>query len=326
MKNTYHRFITVIAFLLGLSTAYFINDNRTAIKKFIQRTLNHIQPKNNDLGLWSIGIYEGRSPFHLIPSNDIVNPVLTGKDVTDVNAAFVADPFMIHDKESYYMFFEVMNRTSGHGDIGYATSTDAKNWSYQKIVIDEEFHLSYPYVFKWDNNFYLIPESHHDLSVRLYKASSFPDTWVHAGTLLSGYHFVDPSIVRHNERWWLFVSNPDCDVLNLYYANDLNGPWNPHPMNPVVKFNKHAARPGGRILQYEDRLFRLAQDDAPTYGIQVFAFEIITLTETDYQEKQASRAPIVSKTGNSWNAAGMHHVDLHTMNDQWIGIVDGRRQ
>ena len=73
--------------------------------------------------------------------------MLTADDVNDVSASFVADPFMLIVNSIYYMFFEVFNKESNHGDIGLAISNDGKKWIYQQIVLDEQFHLSYPYVF-----------------------------------------------------------------------------------------------------------------------------------------------------------------------------------
>ena len=56
---------------------------------------------------WSIGIYVGDSPLNLVSPEDISNPVLTTEHVTDVSAKTVADPFIIHEDQTWYMFFEV---------------------------------------------------------------------------------------------------------------------------------------------------------------------------------------------------------------------------
>ena len=93
--------------------------------------------------MWSIAIYTGISPFDLQPAP----PVLTKADITDIPAAFVADPFMLRRDHTWYMFFEVMNIETRLGEIGVATSNDALNWTYDRIVLREPFHLSYPHVF-----------------------------------------------------------------------------------------------------------------------------------------------------------------------------------
>ncbi len=273
---------------------------------------------------WSIGIYEGSTLFDLHAKEDISNPILTAKDVIDIDADIVADPFMVLNKGKFFIFFEALNRKTAQGDIAYAESADGRDWHYRKVIIDENFHLSYPYVFEWNNTYYLIPESGQDFSVRLYKATEFPEKWEYVGNLLSGYQYYDPSIFRYKDKWWMFVSTGNSNVLNLYYSDDLLKGWQPHPKNPIVKLNKHFSRSGGRVISYNDKLLRLTQDDDPSYGVQVFAFEITELSETSYTEKLVSEKPIVTKTGIGWNAAGMHHVDPHKIGNKWVATVDGR--
>jgi len=318
--------ILIITLMMGVIYGILIYKYEVFPYGYIKTAYHHSIPEKQEVtyGPWSIGVYEGSTPFDLADPPDISNPVLTGKDVVDIDASFVADPFMVFKNGKYFMFFEVLNRETDQGDIGYAESTDGMHWKYKKIIIDEKFHLSYPYIFEWNDDYYLIPETYQDLSVRLYKAVLFPDKWEYVGNLLNGYRYVDPSIFRYNDKWWLFVTTPHSDVLNLYYSSDLLGNWKPHPMNPIVKFDKNIARPGGRVIIHNGRLYRFTQDDDPNYGIQVFAFEITELSEKSYGEKIVSEKPVVNMTGKGWNAAGMHHVDLHKIGDKWMAVVDGR--
>ncbi|MDP2646963.1 MAG: hypothetical protein Q8P24_18660 [Desulfobacterales bacterium] len=322
------RYLTISALLIMTFTAGVISG--MVIQKYeifpdrVLKTAFNNPEQEGPYGPWSIGIYEGSTPFDLAAPEDVSNPVLTGKDVADRDAAFIADPFMVVKNGKYFMFFEVLDRKSDQGVIAYADSADGREWHYRKVVINEKFHLSYPYVFEWDNSYYLIPESNEDFSVRLYKATQFPEKWEYAGNLLSGYQYLDPSIFRHEDKWWMFVAAGNHETLNLYFSDNLLSGWKPHPKNPIVKRNKHFSRPAGRVIVYDGKLFRLAQDDDPSYGIQVFAFEISELSETSYAEKLASTKPIVTKTAIGWNAAGMHHVDLHKIGNKWVSAVDGR--
>ncbi len=232
-------------------------------------------------GGWSIGIYIGESPFTFC-SGSISNPVLTADDVTDISARFVADPFMVRENHTWYMFFEVMNAHTNQGDIGLATSDDGLNWTYRQIVLDQPFHLSYPYVFKWENEYYMIPESHQIYSIRLYKAIDFPTQWSFIGTLLYGRSYKDSSIFRYDRRWWILTTDRN-DFLRLYYADNLMGPWVEHPESPIIRGDANIARPGGRVVVFDGRILRYAQDDDPTYGNQIRAFEITELTTISYE-------------------------------------------
>ena len=135
---------------------------------------------------WSIGIYSGKSPLSLHEGPHTINPVISRNDVSDVQAVFVADPFMIQHEDCWFMFFEILNWRANKGEIGLATSHDGVNWQYEARVLVEPFHLSYPYVFRFDGDFYMMPEAKQSGAVRLYRASEFPHSWSLIGTLLEG--------------------------------------------------------------------------------------------------------------------------------------------
>lgn len=274
----------------------------------------------------SIGVYTGDSLFSLASPKIIKNPVLTAKDVTDISADFVADPFMVRENSTWYMFFEVYNKDTHQGDIGYAVSNDGYNWTYEQIVLDEPFHLSYPHVFKWKDEYYMIPESHRAGSLRLYRALRFPAEWSFTGNLLHGV-YKDPSLFRYDNRWWLFAqTNPEAhDTLRLYYADALMGPWAEHPKSPIVCGDIRIAKPAGRVTTFGGQVVRYAQDWDPGYPFQVRAFEITRLTTTGYEEKEV-KDPILKASGSGWNAQGMHHIDAHQVDgNEWIACVDGYR-
>lgn len=276
---------------------------------------------------WSIGIYTGSEPFKIGPPIVDRNPVLMASDVTDVKANYVADPFMVKEGSTWYLFCEVLNRTSKRGEIGYAESKDGLNWKYRQIVLREPFHLSYPYVFKWNNTYYMIPESRQSKSVRLYRAVQFPQKWVLEKKLLNG-DYVDNSVVHYNGKWWMFCgARPHWnDTLELFFSNNLTGPWIKHPKSPIVNKDPKMARPAGRIEEINGKLVRFAQNNKPVYGSQVRAFEITNLTMKDYNERELPCSPLLKGTGTGWNANRMHTVDLHHLpNGHWIASVDGYR-
>jgi hypothetical protein len=278
---------------------------------------------------WSIGIYTGATPWQIVPADHIINPVLTRSDVTDRQASFVADPFMLRVDGIWYMFFEVMNSKTGKGEIALATSADGFTWQYQKIVLVEPFHLSYPYVFTWDDDYYMIPESWKAGAVRLYRATDFPTQWTWVATLLELPYIADSSVFYAGGRWWMFAetgADLSFDTLRLYCSQALTGPWVEHPQSPVIRSNPHIARPAGRLLVEGNRIIRFAQDCAPKYGLKVFAFEVIELTPELYAERPLVSGAILGGTGTGWNSHGMHHIDAHRLeNARWIACVDGWR-
>lgn len=272
---------------------------------------------------WSIGIYGGSSPWNLRPVDGATYPTFSAADIEDEPASFVADPFLLREDGCWHMFFELLNRASGRGEIGHADSTDGLVWRYCGVVLAEPFHLSYPHVFRVEGRYYMIPETQETSSIRLYEASSFPDLWILRGILLEG-PFVDTSVLEHDGRWWLFTHRGGLSGLHLFHSDDLCGEWTRHPMSPMLTGNRHIARGAGRIVPYRNGLLRFTQDGIPSYGYCVRVLEIDDLSVTSYAEHELEQSPILKASGRGWNAIGMHHVDPQPLvSGGWLAAVDG---
>ncbi|HEY6252890.1 MAG TPA: hypothetical protein VI685_23270 [Candidatus Angelobacter sp.] len=280
----------------------------------------------NQRQVWSIGIFSGETLSDLKPIRGIRMPVISAKEVSDIPAEFVADPFMIKADGAWHMFFEVMNAERDKGEIGLATSKNGLQWEYQRIVLREPFHLSYPYVFSNNGEYFMIPESFEAKAMRLYRADPFPVRWSYVATLLDG-PWVDSSIFFFDGRWWVFTNPVDLDnrVLELFYADAMKGPWRRHAMSPLISGNNRMARGGGRVIVLNDKPVRFTQDCFPTYGTSVRAFEVSVLTKSSYAERELESSPILSASNELWRQNGMHHIDPHYVGGRWFACVDGWR-
>lgn len=222
------------------------------------------------------------------------------------------------------MFFEVFNIKTGQGDIGLAESYNGSNWFYKQIVLDEPFHLSYPCVFKYNNEYYMIPETHEVKEIRLYKANNFPYNWSLVKVIANGSDFVDNTIFFFNSTWWLFTGTVHNDVLRLYYSDSLFGSWIEHPKSPIISGDANISRPAGNVIIFDNRIFRFAQDDYPDYGNQIWVFEITQLNKQVYKEKKIDDEPFL-KGFKNWNKEGIHQISICKIApNNWIAAVDGK--
>ncbi len=265
--------------------------------------------------------------FTLVPGT--VEPVLSGASVTDRTADFVADPFMFHEGNTWYMFFEVGQNNGEYSEIGLATSPDGFTWTYQQIVLSEPFAMAFPYVFKWQGNYYLMPETYSENEVRLYEATNFPYDWTFVNNIISGQSFipVDSQIFRYNNLWWMFTGDDrNCYV---FYSNNLIDPsaWHMTSYSPIVTDDSSEARGGGRTIVFDNgTIIRLTQMNNESYGQAVRAFQVDTLTLTSFSEHEIPQSPIVEATNSpdgGWNYYAMHTVDPWWTGNGWIACVDG---
>jgi len=273
---------------------------------------------------WSIGVYEGKTPFDLnAPENDM-NPVLHAGNLPKDEASLVAHPRMLIKDSMYYLFYTAVNQdTDNNYKIGLAESTNGYEWKFKKIIRDGLQNLAHPFVFDYENMIYMIPEPAGGSTAPLYRAEDFPYAWHYEKDLVTMDNLSSPFVFRHDNIWWLIHSSEGDDTMYLYYADDLYGPWEEHPQSPVIKNDKQAARPAGRPFLYKGNLYRLAINCIPQYGTSVFAFQINELTKTSYKETKIEK-PFIEPAKTGWNSIGMHHADVHQIGDNhWIAIVDG---
>ncbi|MEJ1237902.1 hypothetical protein WBG78_07235 [Chryseolinea sp. T2] len=202
-----------------------------------------------------------------------------------------ADPFVITKEGNYYLFFEELRIGSRKANIAMLQFDKSGNSTSDKPlrVLEEEFHLSYPFVFEHDGVYYMTPECGGDNNVWLYRSDNFPNGWTKVRRLIDR-ELYDPTLFRHNGVWYLFATerpfegNSPDQYLVIYYSEDLlKGDWTRHPMSPCVR-DVRAARPAGRIIESNGLLFRPAQIGAPNYGYGIVFMQITVLTKTSYEE------------------------------------------
>ena len=200
---------------------------------------------------------------------------------------FYADPFLFSHQGRDFLFFEEFLHPGGKGVISCLELTEGKP-SPPKIVLERAFHLSYPFLFHWGKHVFMMPETKGNSTVELYRAVDFPERWQFDRILLSGVKAVDPTLLEHDGKFWLFVcvtvprARPS-EELFLFFAETPFGPWHAHPMNPVVSDVRNA-RPAGRILSQDGKLLRPAQDCSLRYGYRIRLNSIEELSETTYRE------------------------------------------
>ncbi len=202
---------------------------------------------------------------------------------------FWADPFVWFHENKYYLFIEEVLYSTHRGRIICLTLDQDLNIESNQIVLEQPYHLSYPFIFEYKNQLYMLPETRENHRIELYRCSHFPDQWEYEKTLITNIDALDATLLEANGKWWLFAYVPEnngskWDTLRLYHADHpLSDHWIEHPKNPIVK-DIHSARPAGRIFSHNGSLIRPGQDCSARYGYAISFNKIITLTENEYAE------------------------------------------
>lgn len=284
----------------------------------------YLYSKKIIVGIWSIKVFKTNKMLSVPPDQEnFSEPTLEAGHVTDIPAEFIADPFILLNNSTYYMFFEVYDKSLDRGVIGLATSKNGEKWKYEKIVLTENFHLSYPYVFEYNGEFYMIPETSEINRVILYKAKSFPYKWEKTNELLHG-NYVDSSIFQYEDKWWMLSGKNK--TLHLFYSDHLDKGWKEHPKSPLITNNNKITRPSGRVIVYKNKIYRYTQDGEPNYGSAVRVFMIKQLTKNEYEEEELGLVLKGTNTNKDWRKDGMHSIDqIMIEENKWLVAVDGHK-
>lgn len=207
---------------------------------------------------------------------------------------YFADPFVIEKDGKHYCFVEDFDRESKQGSIS-VLAIEKDRPQFVGKCLEEDFHLSYPFIFKYDDGYYMIPETHQARAVRLYKCLNWPLQWVFVRELIKDVSAADINIFKGGQTWWLFANiatgelNEHSSELHAFFSADpISGNWRPHGNNPIVS-DSSLARNGGLIIE-KGTTFRVRQrQDFDFYGRSLSIAEVKEISDTRYEEKEIMR-------------------------------------
>ena len=232
---------------------------------------------------------------------------------------FFADPFLAKHDGATFVFFEDFDWKKRKGTIAVIRIDDNGNRSAARTVLERDHHLSYPCVFKFEDQFYMIPETSGNSTIELYRAVSFPDQWELVRIIVDDIDAVDSTVHLDHGKLWLFTSpavagGTNNDELHVFFSDSPLGEFTPHPKNPVVS-DVRRGRSAGSLFRRGPDLIRPAQDCSRAYGSAINLNLVEELSESDYRER------IVGRIEPDWIRSGR---GTHTIsrNDD-LEVLDG---
>jgi len=203
---------------------------------------------------------------------------------------FLADPFVIKQNGSHFCFVEDFDYNSNKGSIS-AYKITPSGCEAIGVVLEEEFHLSFPFIFKYENEIFMCPETHEKKEIRVYKCVDFPSKWEFHKTLMKNVSAGDTIIFKQKNKWWLLanidqsgVADNSCQLHVFSSDNPLSDEWDAHENNPVI-FDPLVARNGGLIIS-DNEIYRVFQRQGfDMYGEASGIAKIARLSSKEYVEE-----------------------------------------
>jgi hypothetical protein len=279
----------------------------TAIRQSVQRWRRRER--------WTIGVVP-ISLEEILQRGRLPEPAWIRRGADD---GFYADPFLVAaDDDVVDLIVEDYRDDRRRGALArLRVSCDGRLLSARGCHVGRH-HVSYPFVLRDRDRVFCIPEA-----AETRRVSAFPVAAEGAAelrTIMDGFAAVDPTLVRHDGRWWLFCTDRDDEDqtdLHVFFADDWRGPWWPHVHNPV-KSDARSSRPAGAFFRIDGTLYRPAQNCAHRYGAALSINRILELSPQRFREE-----PVLSLApAETWAWAD----GVHTINSiGGVTVVDGLR-
>jgi len=253
----------------------------------------------NKLRIWTIA-------YHAIENCEPVFKSIGGHEFKILKKNIfvtIADPFLFKFEGCSYLFYEKQNLFTMKGKIA-CVNLDSENQK-SKIVLNKSFHLSYPFVFKWKGDIFMIPESKTNGKISLFRAKEFPFIWEFFDDIIE-LEAADTTTLFEENEWVIFTY---CkEKLLIFYYDVKEKILTPHRQNTKSP-KSSTVRPAGHFIVDSEELLRPSQNCLNIYGEAVI-FNVVTLFNRDfYKEEERYRL-----NAQNINIDNLKIIGVHTYN------------
>jgi len=243
------------------------------------------------------------------------------KPIENPAGCFLADPFLLDYKEKNYVFVEDYSYQQKKGRIS-AFEVVGDNLKPLGVVLEEEFHLSFPFMLADGSDVYMIPETSEAKEIRIYRATKFPFEWKLEKVLMSDVSATDTMIFKNSSGYFMLTNICSAKIgehnseLHLFHSNTLiSDNWSQTEQGNPIFCDSSRGRNGG-FYKTEDGLFRINQIQGKDHYGKAFAQnKVIQLDREGYKEElvgvvNADFFPDISSTHHFHHNNGYCVIDF----------------
>ena len=259
-----------------------------------------------------------------------------------------ADPLLCHRGGKRWLFAEAMDLSTGKGRLEVCELHDDGSIDGWRVALEEDFHLSFPMVFDWNGEVWMIPETGHDHSLRLYRCRVFPTKWELVQRFATDEELCDAILVdRRAEALTILCSEtkPDNQLYVRYRRYTLCHAVQETAALPLAEADTlPAAAPAGPFELLPDETYNLQHRDfdfvSRNAGPRVVLGEQVihptqVSTSVDYgvylqflARRGSSEVPLCAATPQNVEITGLNAADVigvHTYcQDDVLEVIDAR--
>lgn len=178
---------------------------------------------------------------------------------------WAADPFVIENDGIIYIFAELFDYIERKGSIGYTSLRNGK-WTKWNTVLKEPFHLSYPNIFRLNDDIYMVPESSEGCTLNLYKATEFPEKWKLEKIIEQDVKWVDTTFFKQNGELYAITTDISNEERHRDYLLGFDKKFNLILKKEIKELHTEYSREAGNLFEIEGKWIRVSQKCESHYG------------------------------------------------------------
>lgn len=192
---------------------------------------------------------------------------------------WAADPFLFEHERKTYIFAELYDYVKCKGCLGYyELSSHFPRWI---PIIEETYHLSYPYIFENEQGIFIMPESGANKDLALYRAVVFPDKWEKVSIIRKNVQYGDTTPFEWNGHKYALTYNVETENYKLVLLNLADESRD----QEILCSNIFYRRPAGAVFLLDGKWIRPAQDCKDGYGKGLCFYEFQMNEQEQYSEE-----------------------------------------
>lgn len=189
---------------------------------------------------------------------------------------WIADPFLVQEENEVFLFVEIYDRYKSKAYLGVMPLYPNKG--ELREVFEFDAHSSYPCVFKWNDQYYMVPESGARRKLSLLRCIDFPYEWEEVAILDDEADLADCTVFNYEGSLKVFLYERLSKSENNLSVADLNiEKGRLENVMQVVHYDDNNGRCGGNVfVNSSGDYIRVVQPGTKRYGekIEFYKFSI----------------------------------------------------
>jgi hypothetical protein len=227
-------------------------------------------------------------------------------------SSYYADPFLVEDGARQWLFVEEYRYARSRARIVAVPLEGGRAAGAAIPALDPGSHASFPFTFRHEGAWFMLPETSQAGTVDLYVCEAMPERWRLAARLFDRVDCADSVLHRQDGLWYLITSaKSDAGAnrrrLEIHVSDSPHsGRWRAHPVNRERRYadRDHGfGRNAGALIELDGQLLRPMQASLRRYGKSMQMMRITRLTPEEFEEEPfAGEHPFRGVAGST------HHV------------------